>query len=376
MEKIEVRLPRLTQEIYIGNDILAQIFEKVAVSEYDRFLVVIDQGAYKVNKNRFNDLFSQLSIDQRNVLFLTPHPHSKDFRTAGRILHHLTRMGATRRTCVIAIGGGYVADICGFASAIFMRGIHFIQIPTTLMAQGDAIIGKVAINFDRKKNQLGAFYSPRFVFCDTSFLHGFNKNELILGLVEIWKHAILVDDRKILDQINEVLSTENSLVDFEHLVYFSLATKAGFVEKDPEDLYGPHKSLSLGHTLANILESKSKFRHGIAVFYGLLFEILLAHELDKIGQTRMSALLHTGALFEKHLACLKGAQGFLAKRNLIRLLTGDKINSHGTFSFVIPTKEGYEIAKNIPEAMVKITVKKFLNFKFGTEKDSVLNVRQ
>ncbi|HWH16545.1 MAG TPA: iron-containing alcohol dehydrogenase, partial [Candidatus Paceibacterota bacterium] len=277
----------------------------------------------------------------------TPQPHSKDFNTAQKILHRLTTLNATRQSCVIAIGGGYVGDVVGFAAAIYMRGIHFIQIPTTLMAQGDAIIGKVAINFDGKKNQLGAFYSPRVVFCDTSFLKDFSLEEQAYGLVEIWKHALLIKDSEIVKRVERLLDSEDETTDYADLIAFSLQTKAGFVEHDPEDIKGLHKALSLGHTIANLLETKLRFRHGLAVFYGLIFEALLAKHLGKISEEHFHAIVQTAASFERRFRKLPQVRGFLKKIKLANALKGDKINSHGTYTFVIPTDDGYELAKDL-----------------------------
>lgn len=326
---------------------LSEVVPTLKAWGYDGYLVVIDEGAYRAGKERFRSIFSELSIGPERMIRLIPQPHSKDFNTAGKILHRLTKLNATRQTCVIAIGGGYVGDVVGFAAAIYMRGIHFIQIPTTLMAQGDAIIGKVAINFDGKKNQLGAFYSPRAVFCDTSFLKDFSLGEQAYGLVEVWKHALLVKDSEVVKHVERLLDSDNGATDYADLIAFSLRTKAGFAEQDPEDINGFHKALSLGHTIANLLETKLRFRHGLAVFYGLIFEVFLAKHLGKISEQHFHAIIQTATSFEKRFRKLPQVRRFLKRIKLADALKGDKINSHGTYAFVIPTDDGYELAKNL-----------------------------
>jgi 3-dehydroquinate synthase len=366
MEKIEIHLPRLTEEVYIGSEILSEATTLIKDLDYDGFLVVIDKGAYKANMERFDRLFLQLSITAERVIKLRPTYESKDFHTVEKILRRLTAFDATRRVCILAIGGGYVGDVVGFAAAIYMRGIHFVQIPTTFMAQADAIIGKVAINFEGKKNQLGAFHSPRLTFCDISFIDGFAFNELVYGLVEVWKHALLVNDTATVKSIESLLAANGQNTDYKSLIRFSLETKGRFVEQDPEDVHGSHKALSLGHTLANVLETSLRLRHGAAVYYGLLFETILARNLGKIGAERFSAIMNTGVLFEKRLQKLAHIKRFIKRKNLVRALRGDKINSHGRYSFVIPGEAGYEIVKDLGADVINRTAKEFSVFKFDS----------
>lgn len=358
MEKITINLPYIKEEVLIGADILEEIKKRITLYGYDKFLVVVDQQAYQHHSRYFESLFGHLNIPTSHILFLKPEPQYKDLKRAQILIERLVKIGASRRTCILAIGGGYAGDLAGFVASIYMRGIDFIQIPTTLMSQCDGIIGKVAINFGKIKNLTGAFYSPKIVFCEINFLESFPKVEQLYGLVEIWKHAILFSSKKVISEINQFLEKEHSL-NYKDLVYFSLVVKKHYVEKDPWDTNGHHKALSLGHTLANILETNPSFRHGLAVFYGIVFESILAKNLSKLNQERYNDIMHTASLFEKHLGQLKKTKGILRKKKILYSLKFDKINSHDTYSFVIPADDGYFVYKDVPADMINRTFNEF-----------------
>ncbi len=360
MEKITINLPYVQEEIFIGTNILEDIQKKITQHDYDKFLVVVDKYAYQYHSKYFESLFSYLKIPKSHILFLRPKPEYKDLKRTLVLIGHLVKIGASRKTCILAIGGGYVGDLAGFAASIYMRGIDFIQIPTTLMSQCDGIIGKVAVNFGKIKNLTGAFYSPKMVFCEIDFLKSFPRIEQIYGLVEIWKHAILTDDKKVILSINNFLK-ENHSLNYKELIYFSLTTKKQYAEKDPWDINGDHKALSLGHTIANVLEADPSFRHGLAVFYGIVFESILARNSTKLSQEKFNEIIYTAFLFEKNLGQLKKIKNILRKKKTLHTLKFDKINSHGMYSFVIPVDKGYFIYKDVPLSVLNESFDDFFN---------------
>lgn len=358
MEKIIINLPYIQEEVLIGEDILEEIKKGIELHAYDKYLVVVDHGAYQYHTAYFESLFEYLKIPKSHILFLKPKPQYKDLKRAQLILEHLVKIGASRKTCILAIGGGYVGDLAGFVASIYMRGINFIQIPTTLMSQCDGIVGKVAVNFGKIKNLTGAFYSPRTIFCETTFLKSFPKLEQLYGLVEIWKHAILFNNKEIISELNLFLENDHAM-DYKGLIYFSLIVKKHYVEKDPWDINGYHKALSLGHTLANTLEADPFFRHGLAVFYGIVFESILAKNLGILGQGKHNEIMRTASLFEAHLNQLQKIKRILKKKKTLHSLKFNKINSHGTYSFVVPTDEEYFVYKDIPLGVINKTFSDF-----------------
>lgn len=358
MEKIDITLPYMKGEIFVGKDIREEISKKIAASKYDKFLVVADDNAFRHHTDYFRSLLNSLDISDENIIFLKPHPQYKDMDQSQILIEKLVAIRASRETCIIAIGGGYVGDLVGFVAAIYMRGIDCIQIPTTLMSQADAIMGKVAVNFRGTKNLVGAFYSPNIVFCEIDFLEPLDRTEKLYGLVEVWKHALLVNNSEKISQINSFLS--GGTIDYQDIVSFSLNIKKHFVEKDPMDQNGEHKALSLGHTLANILEEDPSLRHGSAVFYGIVFETILAKNASMLSESKYNEILHTAILFERNLRQFANVKKILEKKDLLQELKRDKINSHGSYSFVLPVDEGFSVYRNVPTEMITESLRKFI----------------
>lgn len=375
MEKITIDLPSLREEIFLGKNILEEIKQMIIASKYDKFLIVVDYYAYHHHRAYFESILTDLHIPQSHILFLKPRPQYKDVRRAQILIEKLANIKASRETCIIAIGGGYVGDLAGFVAAIYMRGIDCIQIPTTLMSQSDAIMGKVAVNFKGTKNLVGAFYSPKTVFCEMDFLDSLDRIEKLYGLVEIWKHALLTNNLEKISQINSFL-LGGDRIDYQDMVSFSLNVKKIFVEKDPLDKNGQHKALSLGHTLANVLEGDPSFRHGLAVFYGIVFETILAKNALKLSENKYNEILHTAILFEQNLHQFRNIKKMLKKKDLMSELKRDKINSHESYSFVIPTDDGYYVYKEVPAEVINKSLNDFLNLSLQSDEMRVLSTEK
>ena len=188
---------------------------------------------------------------------------SKNLNTYGQILNFLADNQLTRTDALVALGGGVVGDMAGFAAATYLRGIKYIQIPTTLLSQIDSSVGgKTAIDLPSGKNLVGAFKQPSLVLCDTDTLKTLPKETFIDGMGEAAKYALL--DKKVFD----LLSSEK--FDIEDLVYLSVDYKRTVVETD-EFESGMRKLLNLGHTPAHGIENLSEYKiaHGRAVAMGL-----------------------------------------------------------------------------------------------------------
>jgi len=219
---IEINPLPLREKIYVDCNIQDFIVKKIHAEKYDKVFFIVDKHVYEKQKNYIGWLVEKTGAC--GILFLKPKPNYKDFKHCEYLFKKLLTYGINRKSCLVAVGGGFVADITGFLASIFMRGIDFIQIPTTMMSMSDAVIGKVAVNFDRSKNLLGSFYFPKFVFVDTNFLKTLQKQELILGLVEVWKHALLVQDYKIIKKMEDFL-TGSSNFDEAKIIKFSMEVK-------------------------------------------------------------------------------------------------------------------------------------------------------
>ena len=358
--KIKVTPIPLCEEIYIGYDIANLAIKKIKEADYDKILFFVDRCLFRKQKDYIEELVKKSGAC--GIVFLNPKSHYKDFKHCEYLLKKLITHKLNRKSCLVAVGGGFVADMAGFISSIFMRGIDFIQIPTTMMSMSDAVIGKVAINFRGFKNLLGSFYFPKFVFVDTQFLKTLPEKEVVFGLVEVWKHALLVHDYKIIQIIEEYLSGYTKL-DEERIIKFALEVKKQFVKVDYNDKVGAHKALSLGHTLANYLELTFDLRHGPAVFYGIIFVALLSHNLKTIEKERFKSIMQTVKLFEHKIGLFNNVQEKLRTTDAIDKLKFDKINHGNFYTFVVLTNNDFYVKKGITTAVLTEVFNQFKKLK-------------
>lgn len=223
----------------------------------------------------------------------------KTLKSAESALAHFSKLGLTRSDAVVALGGGVVGDLAGFAASIYLRGISFLQIPTTLLSMIDSSVGgKTGVNTSVGKNLIGAFHQPKGVFIDTSTLSTLPKREMNAGYSEMIKHGAL-SGRRLLDETHELLRTAHSQkVDFSDLIAKNIAFKARIVAGDELESSKrtdskSRKILNFGHTLAHALEKAtvySYFNHGEAVAYGLLYAAELSKCLDLLAEKDVKLL--------------------------------------------------------------------------------------
>ena len=196
---------------------------------------------------------------------------SKTLHTLDYIYRQFIELGVDRSTFILAIGGGIVTDVAGFAASTFMRGLEFGFVSTSLLGQVDASVGgKNGVNVDGYKNMVGTFTQPRFVICDVAMLRTLNEREFRTGLAEMIKSAIIADGElfEMLEKV-DFSALHNDVELLMELVYRAIKVKAAIVERDERES-GDRRLLNLGHTLAHAIEkSSSKFNHGEAVACGL-----------------------------------------------------------------------------------------------------------
>lgn len=215
----------------------------------------------------------------------------KNIDSLADVWRSLTEGGATRRSVLINLGGGMVSDLGGFAAACFKRGIHFINIPTTLLAAVDASVGgKTGINFGGYKNEVGAFCQANAVIISTCFFDTLPYKELLSGYAEMLKHALL-EDFAALDSLLsfEIDSESCSSEKFLEILRKSIAVKQAVVDEDPLEL-DRRRILNLGHTAGHAFETLALRRgcpvpHGYAVAWGLIVELVLSHMLYGLPTT-------------------------------------------------------------------------------------------
>ena len=274
IRKIRINTKQKNYSIYFGNNLIQNLNKYISRENifFHKCLVVIDN---KVSKKFIYKIKNSLRNKKLYYLIFDASENNKNFNTIKNILNMLLKNNFSRNDCVISLGGGITGDTTCFAASIFKRGIKFINIPTTLLAQVDASIGgKSGVN-EKKfgKNVIGTFYQPDLVISDTSFLKSLGKKEIICGYAEILKHSLIysINNFNYLNRYHkEIFNLKNPyLID---AIYQSCKIKKNIVEKD-ENEQKLRKILNLGHTFGHAYEAASgfgkKINHGEGVILGI-----------------------------------------------------------------------------------------------------------
>jgi len=244
-----------------------------------KVLIITDENVMPLYGERVISSFNKVGI-KTYIMALKPGEESKSLKTLDSIYSFAFENGLTRAGAILALGGGVVGDVAGFAAATIFRGIDFIQVPTSLLAQVDSSVGgKVAINTTYGKNLVGAFYQPKIVIIDPDTLNTLPKHFLSDGMAEVIKYGCIKD--KVL--FNAILNTEIN-DNLEEKIKMCLEIKAEYVVKDEKDT-GKRMELNFGHTIGHALEKayvKDGLSHGFGVFIGMC---IMARYGEEIGAT-------------------------------------------------------------------------------------------
>jgi len=259
--------------IFIGNGVFETVRSYLLQYEFkeNKIFVLVDDDSRKYCLPR---LMSNIQLMQKvHIIEIPKGEEEKSFDTCKKIWLELTKKGATRNSVLINLGGGVVSDLGGFAASTFKRGIRYVNIPTTLLAMVDASIGgKVGIDLDTIKNQVGLFSNPQVVFIIPEFLDTLPKRQLLNGYAEIIKHA-LIYERHYWEELSHKSFAE--ITDWKEIIDWSVEIKNYFVMEDPLET-GFRKVLNFGHTIGHAIESFSlqndpePIYHGEAVAIGLI----------------------------------------------------------------------------------------------------------
>jgi len=264
---------------------------------------------------------------------------AKNLRSVEHIARSLCRAGADRKSLVVAVGGGVVGDVAGFAAAVFLRGVKLVHIPTTLVSQVDSSIGgKTGVNLPEGKNLVGSFYPPQLVLTDPELLRTLSDREFRGGLAEVIKHAIIADAEMFAmleKDMEKILRRDRSALGF--LIPRNVLIKARVVSRDEREA-GLREILNYGHTFAHALESVTNYRryqHGEAVAWGMIAAAFLGHEL---GLTRAADVSRIVALIRR-LGPLPPWPRVPAMA-LLRAMRSDKKTRAGILRFVLSPRIG------------------------------------
>ncbi len=279
--------------------------------------------------------------------------NSKSMTMAERVGADLLNLRADRRSLLVAFGGGVIGDLGGFVASIYMRGIDYVQIPTTVLAQVDSAIGgKTAVNVRAMKNLLGTFYPPRLVLAEPEVLTSLDERSFRSGFFEVAKHAILAGPGlfKQLEAMSSHLLPKHSSSLADTLAR-AAKVKVDVVSRDEREA-GLRRVLNLGHTFAHALEEASgykRFLHGEAVGWGILIVLRLAELLGAVESADSGRI----ARLVRDIGPLPGLQG-LAVRRILGLLPQDKKAVGGRIHWVIPERIGkVRITDQVPASLVE-----------------------
>ena len=264
---------------------------------------------------------------------------AKKLATVEKITRELVRSGADRKSLLIAVGGGVVGDVVGFAAASYLRGVALVQVPTTVVAQVDSAVGgKTGVNLPEGKNLVGAFYPPRLVLVDPEVLGSLPDREFRGGLAEVIKYGVIADAHLfgfLEENIGELLKREPTAL--EHVIRRSIEIKAGIVSKDEKES-GLREILNYGHTFAHALETVTRYRryqHGEAVAWGMMCAGLLGHQVVNTPADDVARLI---ALVRKMGPLPPWPQ--VAAGKLFETMRGDKKTKFGKVRFVLSPRLG------------------------------------
>lgn len=262
---------------------------------------------------------------------------SKSMEQVTAVCREMLRAGLDRKSFLVALGGGVVGDLAGFAAAIFQRGIPCVQIPTTIVSQVDSSVGgKTGVNTPEGKNLLGAFHQPQLVLADVETLGTLPDREFNEGFAEIIKHAAIRDE-SLLDLVERKETVREHLIE---LVARNVAIKAAVVEEDEKETTGTRALLNFGHTIGHGIEAAGgygRFLHGEAISLGLVAAIRLSMELSRLGKEDGDRLI--AALSAYGLPTQLAAD--ISDEAILHALQRDKKFEAGEIRFVLLDKPGH-----------------------------------
>ena len=343
MRKLTVALGERSYPIYIGSELLARIGEFLPAHASRRAVVVTNPIVASFLLESLQHGLSSAGLRHDNIIVPDGEAH-KDWATLYEIHTRLLELGAERSTLLIALGGGVIGDLAGFAAATYQRGMPLVQIPTTLLAQVDSSVGgKTAVNHPLGKNMIGAFYQPEAVIIDTSTLRTLPEREYVSGIAEVIKYGAVRDVELFswLEANIEHLHDRDADA-IAHAVYESCRVKAEIVAADEREA-GERALLNFGHTFAHAIETASGYGtwlHGEAVAAGMIVAARLSQRICGLAAEDVERLRQLVA------ACgFPDALPHLEVRRWLELMGRDKKVAGGAIRFILLQRLGHAVVR-------------------------------
>jgi 3-dehydroquinate synthase len=354
MQKIRVELGERSYDISIGNNILDGIGDALkSLNLSPKVALVSNPTVLELYGERVSNSVKEAGFDLLTVTIPDGEEY-KDLLWLQHIYDELLSHKLDRSSALIALGGGVIGDMTGFAASTYMRGVAYIQVPTTLLAQVDSSVGgKTGVNHKLGKNMIGTFWQPRLVWVDIETLRTLPRRELLAGLAEVIKYGVIYD-RELFDFLadnkDRVLDLDSAAL--AHIVQRSCEIKAEVVAKDEREA-GLRAILNYGHTIGHAIETVTEYKrflHGEAVALGMYLEARLSGMLGLIDEAeviKIKGVIDSYGLPSEKPASINAHSIFLSMQL-------DKKAVAGELKFILPEKIGsVRIHKGVSENQLR-----------------------
>lgn len=333
-------------DVIIGEGVLSSLGERCAsLLGKGRAVIVTDSNVAPLWLGKAKASLEEAGIETIEFIFPAGE-ESKSKETLFELIEFMAENRLTRSDFAVALGGGVTGDMVGLASSLYLRGIEFVQVPTTLLAAVDSSVGgKTAVNLRSGKNLMGAFYQPALVLCDTLTLGTLSEDIFADGMAEVIKYGVIFD-KDLFDKV----SGGDVKSDMESIIARCVELKRDVVAKDEFDK-GDRQLLNFGHTMAHSIEKLSNFEisHGSAVAIGMVIAARASFALGWSNEDCTQAIIDTNKSNNLPVEC------DFSPADLADIALSDKKRSGGTINFVVPKNLGECVLKKIPvEVLYKI----------------------
>lgn len=337
------------KSVFEFNGVLNSEEDNINVNNiYDQMLIITDQNVYNAQLHKFTDKIKAKSIYE----YIVPVGEgSKTIEVYEEIMKFCVRISLSRKSVIVALGGGVVGDLAGFIASTYMRGIDVIQVPTSLLAQVDSSVGgKCGINLGNLKNIIGSFYQPKFTYINVRALKTLQEEEFTSGMAEVIKYGVIYD-YEFLDYLiknsEEILDRESEYLSY--IVKKCVSIKADIVQKDEKE-GGLRKILNFGHTFGHGVEKLCGISHGNAVSIGMNMAFKLSLEEGLISQEYYDKFLRVCEeyklplkfeipVYEEDIDLVENNNEIIVKE-VLNIMRSDKKNSFGKINLIIPIGPG------------------------------------
>ena len=345
MKTLRLSLKDNSYNIYFEKKIVLKVGEYLKENYCNRKIAIItDQNLEKLYAESLNRSIEELGFETK-IISVKPGEESKSIDTLQEVYKELSIFKFGRQDLIITLGGGVIGDLGGFAASTYLRGVDYIQVPTSLLAQVDSSIGgKVAVDLPWGKNLVGSFYHPKAVFIDTELLKTLDGRFLHDGLAEVIKYGFIKDET-IINELIKFRNDEELLNSIEEIIYKCCSIKKAVVERDEKD-FGERMLLNFGHTLGHAVEKYfdyKKYSHGEAVAIGMV-QITRKSEQLFLTENGTSKLLEN--ILKKY--DLPVEVPIMDRNCVLEAILLDKKSAGENINLIILKKIGEGIIKKVP----------------------------